>query len=185
MPKIKRKRRFIPDLIAESVYDIDMGLLRSWGVRGLIFDIDNTLAPYDQPSPSPQSAAYLKGLLNAGFKVCLISNNNRDRVELFNEALGLPVYPKARKPFTKALRAAAREMELDRGQVAVIGDQIFTDVYAARRAGMRAVLVRPIKGAENAFFRLKRAGERPFIRKYYKLERKRTEENGLRRQGRK
>ena len=172
----KIKKRFIPDTIKDTVYDIDIGYLEKNSIRGIIFDIDNTLVPYDTPLPTEEVSEYLTGLAAAGYQVCFVSNNKAERVELFNRTFNFRTYPCARKPSARALTEAVSHMRLNPGQVLMVGDQLFTDIYAARRAGTKAALVRPIKPVESLFFKIKRMGEKPFLRHYYKRCAKETGE---------
>ena len=154
---------FIPDFYLDDICALDAEFLRSRALKGLILDVDNTLAPRGSPRPSERVFAHIMELRANGIKVCLISNNGSERVSVFNEHLALPVYPKAGKPSAKAPLRAARDMGLPPESVAVAGDQIFTDVLAGKRAGMTAVLIKPIEPFENPFFCIKRLLELPFI----------------------
>jgi HAD superfamily phosphatase (TIGR01668 family) len=157
-----------PDFIYDSVYDIDFGALKKNNIKGLIFDIDNTLVSYNQPEPTNDVVGLMNKLKSENFEICFISNNDRQRVEQFNRNLKYLSFYKAGKPSTKFFKEAAKKMEMERGNIAVIGDQLFTDVIAAKRMKMPSVLVTPVEPVESVFFKLKRLGEKPFIKRYYK-----------------
>ena len=103
-----------------------------------------------------------------------VSNNTPERVARFAEPLGIPYTADAGKPGVKKYRALAEKERVSLDGCAVVGDQIFTDVLAASRLGVKSILVRPIKNVENNFFRFKRFFERPFVRAAKRKMRKRT-----------
>lgn len=158
----------MPDAVFEHYYDISSQYLLSLNIKALIIDIDNTLAPYEQAEPDERMASWFESLAKNGICTALISNNSRDRVELFNRSLGLPAYHKSGKPCAKNLRRAMAEMGSDKSNTALLGDQLLTDVLAGKHIGLKAFLVPPIKDRTSAFFRFKRALEVPTVKKYAK-----------------
>ena len=150
------KNLLVPDFVFGSRREITVEFLESRSIRGLILDIDNTLAPYEQPEPDEDLLSWFDLLKEAGIRVCLVSNNGRERVELFNRCLGLPAFWDCRKPSKKAAKRALEAIGTDKNETLVVGDQIFTDVVMAHAAGMRAVKVPPIKDKKTLFFRFKR-----------------------------
>jgi HAD superfamily phosphatase (TIGR01668 family) len=163
---------FIPDYIFAKFSDVSPEFLCSIGVKALLIDIDNTLAPYEQAEPDERIKEWFSALGAAGIKATLVSNNGRERVELFNRELGLPAYFKSGKPFAKNLKKAMRDMGSDRTNTAMLGDQLLTDAAAGKHIGLRAIIVPPIKDKTSAFFRFKRALEVGSIKKYVKRAKK-------------
>ena len=159
---------FIPDYIFSKYSDVTPAFLAEIGVKALLIDIDNTLAPYSVAEPDEKIVAWFSALADAGVKATLVSNNGRERVELFNKTLGLPAYYKSGKPFAKNLKRAMREMGSDAGNTAMLGDQLLTDAAAGKHIGLRTIIVPPIKDKTSAFFRAKRALELPSIKRYVK-----------------
>ena len=160
----------VPDLYCDDIYGITPEYVKGKGIEAVILDIDNTLVPYEIAEPTPEVRAWLNALTEAGIKVAFVSNNHAPRVEKFNETLGFPAFPDSGKPFKKACNKAMEALGSKPENTAIIGDQVFTDVLAGRNAGLAAAfLVKPIKDKTNLFFRFKRVLERPFIRKYAKL----------------
>ena len=173
---------FIPDRCFLTFDMLTPSLLEREGIKGLILDIDNTVAPYEEASPGPVALDWFKRLEAAGVRIAFVSNNNSDRVNEFNRSLGYPHYPNSKKPFGKYIRRAMEAMGTDKTNTALMGDQIFTDVLAARLAGLkRTFLVPPIKDKKDWFTRFKRHMERPVLKAY--LERRR-EKKRLRRERR-
>lgn len=159
-----------PDYMFHTYDEITPQFLKRIGVSAVLSDIDNTLAPYEMPEPDEKILAWAKSLADNGIKLALISNNSPERVEKFNGKLGLPAYPDSHKPGVKILKKALKELGADpeKHNVAVVGDQLLTDVAAARRLGAKAIIVPPIKDKKTLFFRFKRALEKPIIKKYLK-----------------
>ena len=117
-------------------------------------------------------ASSVISLENAGIKSALISNNATERVEAYNSLLGLPAYPDAKKPSTKAILTALNEMGVATAEAAGLGDQLLTDAWAVHKLDMISLIVPPIKDKKTLFFRFKRLLEKPFMKRYYKLKSK-------------
>lgn len=160
---------FMPDFMFGKFDDITPEFLKAQNIEFLLIDIDNTLAPYEEPTPNERVVAWFEAMRANGIKSVLVSNNHADRVELFNGELGLPAFADCRKPSPKRLRRYADAIGAVNERTAALGDQIFTDVWGAKKMGARAILVPPIRDKKTLFFRAKRLLEKPFIKKYKKL----------------
>ena len=156
----------VPDYYFEKFDDASAEFLKSIGVKGIIMDVDNTLEPYENPLPGEQVVNWLVELSGNGIKAAIVSNNDGERINLFNSSLGLVAYYKAKKPFKKNILRAMADIGTAKEETIFIGDQIFTDVWAARNAGIRAILVPPIKDRTDFLTKFKRFLERPILRKY-------------------
>ena len=148
--------------------DATPAALRELGIDTLLLDIDNTLAPYEQPDPDPRICAWLEALREAGIKAALLSNNHGERVERFSKTLGIPVQYDSCKPLPFKAKKLLKGIGADRTRAALMGDQIFTDVLCARLAGIKAILVPPIKDKTDHFTRFKRRMEKGPLKRYYK-----------------
>ncbi|MBR7151865.1 MAG: YqeG family HAD IIIA-type phosphatase [Clostridia bacterium] len=157
-----------PTYMFSSYREVTPDFLREHGIRGLLLDIDNTLAPYEQEDPDESILSWVKGMQAAGVAIALVSNNHPPRVERFNRPLGLLAYADSGKPFKRTLLRAMRELDREPSECAMMGDQLLTDSYAGRHIGLPSIIVPPIKDKTNAFFRFKRLLERPYIRRYAK-----------------
>jgi uncharacterized protein len=144
-------KRLLPDQIVNTVFDIDLDELKTRGVRGIITDLDNTLVGAKTPLATPQLVGWLDIVKDRGFKVVILSNNNKTRVGNFADPLGIPFIPAARKPAGASFRRALRLLELDPGHAVVVGDQMLTDVLGGRRAGLHTILVTPIAPSEEGW----------------------------------
>ena len=163
---------FVPEYRFDTFDMASAEFLVSIGVKGVILDVDNTLEPYEHPLPGEHVLAWLDSLKERGIGTAIVSNNNRERIELFNKDIGMPAYSKAGKPFKKNLIRAMRDMGTDKSDTVLMGDQVFMDVWAAHNAGIRAILVPPINDKRDLLTRFKRLLERPVLRKYDKLHEK-------------
>ena len=161
-----------PEYVFSTYRDVTPEFLTSLGIKALLIDIDNTLAPYEQDLPDESIISWFESLKKAGISAALISNNHPPRVELFNSLLSLPAYPDCGKPGSKYLLAAMEEMGSTPENTAGLGDQLLTDTLAVHRLDMISIIVPPIKDKRSLFFRFKRLLERPFMRRYRRLQKK-------------
>ena len=157
---------FTPHLRVKSVLELGVDRLRSLGIAGLLLDVDCTLKRYGDEACSDEVTGWINQLRDADFRLCLVSNGYARRIGPFAERMDLPFVAKALKPLPFKIRAAVRQMGIGRSQAAMVGDQIFADVMAARLAGVYSVLVDPINPDEEPWFtRLKRRPERLLLRR--------------------
>ena len=161
----------IPEKMKNTVYEYSAGLLTEEGIRGVIFDIDNTLVPYEKAEPDEELLDYFRSLGDCGIGITLVSNNTRERVEIFNKKTHFFAAPNAHKPRGKHIRECIKALGTEKSGTVLIGDQIFTDCLAAHLVGIRCFTVKPIAKKETAFFKFKRFFEKPFIRAYKRRER--------------
>lgn len=161
-----------PDYVFNTYDEITPEFLSSLGIKALLIDIDNTLAPYEQDLPDEKIIKWFDALKSAGIRAALISNNHPPRVELFNSLLGLPAYADSGKPGSRTLLLAMEQMGSTAENTAGLGDQLLTDTLAVHRLDMLSLIVPPIKDKRSLFFRFKRLLEKPFMRRYVRLNQK-------------
>lgn len=154
----------------DSVYDIDFEKLRADGIKAALFDIDNTLVPHGAPA-TDEIIAFFDKLHNLGIQTCLISNNKEPRVKPFADKVNSPYIYKAGKPSGKGYTKAMELLSSDTGNTVFVGDQIFTDIWGARKAGITSYLVKPIHPKEEIQIVLKRRLEW-FVLLFYRMEKK-------------
>lgn len=156
---------FYPDCYMKSTYDIDFDAYYEKGYRGIIFDIDNTLVPHGAPADerSKKLFAHLKEL---GYKVVLLSNNKEPRVKMFNDVVKVSYIFKAGKPLVKNYVKAMEMMGTNKENTLFVGDQLFTDVWGAKKTGIHNVLVQPIDKKEEIQIVLKRYLEKIVLASY-------------------
>lgn len=161
---------FYPDEYLDSTYSIDFEKLKAEGYRGILFDIDNTLVPHGAPADE-RALRLFAHLRELGMDSCLISNNQLPRVKPFAEAVGTKFIENAHKPGVKNYKKAMERMNCTPADALFVGDQLFTDVYGAKRAGMRTILVKPIHPKEEIQIVLKRYLEK-IVLYFYEKQRK-------------
>lgn len=148
-------KRFYPYEYANSSFAINYEELYDKGFRGILFDIDNTLVSHGAKADD-RAKELISKLKKIGFKVCLISNNKEERVRSFNDEVMVQYIFNARKPSRKGYKNAMETIGTNKENTIFIGDQIFTDVYGANRAGLKTILVKPIHPKEEIQIVLKR-----------------------------
>lgn len=163
---------FVPEFYFKSFDLADADFLLSQNIHGIILDVDNTLEPYENPHPTKKVIDWLEDLRAHGINAAIVSNNDANRIDLFNESIGLVTYSKAKKPLKKNVLNAMAAIGTSRENTVLMGDQVFTDVWAAHNAGIRAILVPPIRDKRDLFTRFKRLLEIPILKKYQRKQRK-------------
>ena len=164
-----------PDEYMDSTYAIDFKKLYNDGYRGILFDIDNTLVPHGAPADE-RAIALFKKLKQIGFTTCLISNNKEPRVKSFCDKVDSDYIFKAGKPLSGRYEEGIRKMKTTKENTLFIGDQIFTDVLGANRAGLYTIMVKPIHPKEEIQIVLKRYLERIVLFFYFRSIRKKSVE---------
>lgn len=160
--------QFYPDEYLESAYEIDYEAFYRQGIRGVIFDIDNTLVPHDAPADG-HAIELFERLRRTGFRTMLLSNNKEPRVKSFADKVGTDYLYKAGKPGKAGYRRAMERMGTCERTTLFVGDQLFTDVWGAKRSEIYAILVKPIHPKEEIQIVLKRYLERIVL--YFYLRR--------------
>ena len=159
--------KFYPDDYMMSTYVVPFEKLYEEGYRGVIFDIDNTLVPHGAPADE-RAVKLFERLKEIGFSSCLLSNNQEPRVKMFNSKVHTNYIFNAHKPSRKNYEKAMEIMGTDLTNTIFIGDQLFTDVWGAKRTGIRNILVKPIHPKEEIQIILKRYLEKIVLHFYIK-----------------
>ena len=165
-------RTFYPDNEVDSTYKINFEALYQRGFRGIIFDIDNTLVPHGAPADE-SALALFKRLKDIGFKTMLLSNNKEPRVKMFADAVDSPYIYKAGKPGRGGYEKAMAQMQTVKENTLFVGDQLFTDIWGAKKVGIVTYLVKPIHPKEEIQIVLKRYLEKIVLFFYHRSIKKR------------
>lgn len=171
-------KQFYPDYYVESTYVINFKKLYEKGYRGLLFDIDNTLVEHGADADE-RAVKLFEQLKELGFGICLMSNNKLERVERFNKEVNLQYIHKANKPFKKSYLEAMKRLGTDRINTVFIGDQLFTDVWGAKRLGIKNYLVKPINPKEEIQIVLKRYLEKIVLHSYKKYRKSKGKQKDM------
>ncbi|MCM1497752.1 MAG: YqeG family HAD IIIA-type phosphatase [Clostridium sp.] len=157
---------FFPNCYYDKKEDIPIEKYYEQGYRGILFDIDNTLVPHDEPVDEA-ARIIVRRLKELGFGICLISNNDEERVKTFADPLGVEYVYKAWKPAKRGYLEGMKRLGTDTDDTLFVGDQIFTDIWGANRAGIFSILLEPINPKEEIQIILKRIPER-FVKWRYR-----------------
>jgi len=161
-------KRFYPHTTAANVFELDEDFYKLNNIKGVIFDIDNTLVTSDTLTPPKDILDYFDFLEKMGIKIAIVSNNYPERVEAFCKDLPYIWIARAWKPFKKNLKKVQKSFELDSKEICLVGDQIFTDIYGGLRMKFHTVLVTAVGANETKFVAFKRIFEKAVMDEYYK-----------------
>lgn len=159
-------RFFYPDDYVKSIRDIDYGKIYASGIRGLIFDIDNTVVAYNSFEVSNDILDLFKNLADMGFGICFLSNSLKKRVTCFCDRFGVRGFHMALKPTPFRLMQAIKYLGLPRSKLAIIGDQVFTDVICGRTQNIYTILVSPIEPEKSFIKKIKRRLEKAILNEF-------------------
>ncbi|MCH7322185.1 YqeG family HAD IIIA-type phosphatase [Solibacillus sp. MA9] len=159
----------LPNEFVTSIFEVTPEKLANLGIKGIITDLDNTLVEWDRADATEELVAWFDMMREAGIKVIIASNNNEQRVRTFAEPHGIPFIYRAKKPLGKAYYDAMVKLRLNRNEVAMLGDQLLTDVMGAKRQKIYTFLVRPVADSDGLVTKFNRFVER---RVYNDLKRK-------------
>jgi len=153
-----------PNMVVNTLYDIKIAELKQQGICGIAIDLDNTIIPWNSQEICPEVVSWLNNLMLQDFKLCLVSNNSKGRVSKVALQCNVPFIAKALKPSRSGFRQAAQTMGLNPGSVAVVGDQLFTDILGGNRLGMVTVWVKPLTTKEFVGTKITRQLEKLAVR---------------------
>lgn len=157
-----------PDHIFEKTENITPAFLRQRGIRVLALDVDNTLTTHGNMAVSASMREWIAAMQQAGIGLMIVSNNKFTRVSPLAINLGLPYTSFAIKPLARGFLDVCRYFGVSAKEMAVVGDQIFTDVLGGNLFGATTILVQPIRIEKTTYFKVKRRLEKPFVNRYYK-----------------
>ena len=146
-----------PDMYKKSIYDIDYKKLKNYGIKCILFDLDNTLVPYTKNKPSRKLKDFIERIKDEGFKVIIFSNSNKKRLTA-----------SCRKPSKFKFKKVLDEYKFLQSEVAIIGDQITTDIFGGNRMGIFTILIKPISNEEFFYTKISRLIEKKIIKKLEK-----------------
>ena len=159
---------FHPDIYQKSIYSIDYNKLKERGIKCLLFDLDNTCIPYKEKGPTDKLKKLFFKLEEKNFKVIILSNSPRKRLEVFKKELNVDCCAKAGKPRKKNFLKIIKLYDYDLSEIAIIGDQIVTDIYGGNRVGITTILINPISNIDMPFTKIYRYIEKKKIAKMTK-----------------
>lgn len=150
-----------PDVELECVFDITPKLLSFMRIDALLLDVDNTLAIFKTAEPMPGVREWINVMREHGISLHILSNAKSERCEIFAKKVGLPYFAMSCKPLPFKISRAAKKVSKHKSQVALVGDQIFTDIIGGNVAGVQTILLEPIQEETQLSFRIRRRLEKP------------------------
>ncbi len=157
--------KYIPDVYQKSIYTIDYLKLKEKGIKCLLFDLDNTLVPYHIKSADEKLVELFSNLKEMGFQLIIFSNSFKKRVKPFKEELEVDCCSNARKPHSNRFYQILKEYRLAENEVAIIGDQVMTDIVGGNRVGITTILVNPISVRDPFWTKPNRLREKRIMKK--------------------
>lgn len=137
-------RLFLPKRQVRTIFELEPDWFKKEGIRGIVIDLDNTLVPWNVADAPDEVKKWIQLLVESGLQVTIFSNNSRDRVKQFAKPLNVPYVYRAKKPLEFGFKQAAKKMNISSGELAVIGDQLLTDVLGGNYFGAYTILVNPL-----------------------------------------
>ena len=162
--------KFVPDKHFQSIYRIDYESLKKQGIKLLIYDLDNCIAPADVSLPPKEAINLMFELKEMGFKCVLMTNSKKERVEAFRNALEIDTCASARKPLSKNYKKILKIYNKKPEEVAAIGDQLLTDIFGANRMGITSILINPISKYDRTITKFNRHIEKKLFKKMEKKD---------------
>lgn len=158
---------FVPTQLFRSVTSITPDYLKQHDIKALALDVDNTLTAHGSQEVSQQVEQWLAAMKQAGVRMAIASNNFEKRVAPFAKRLGLQYAAFCCKPSPLGLARVRRHLGVRKRQLALVGDQIFTDALGANLYGIRMLMVQPVENDVNPMIRMRRRLEQPVLRRYF------------------
>lgn len=159
---------FLPKKQVHTIFDIEPSLLKTKGIKGIIVDLDNTLVPWNVAHATDEVIDWIRKMEEVDIKVTIFSNNNKERVTVFAEPLGTDFIYKAKKPLPRGFNVAKKKMNLKRDEIAVIGDQLLTDILGGNLNRFYTILVTPLVQSDARITTFNRNLERIILNHFYR-----------------
>lgn len=157
---------FYPKSYFKNILEIDMNFIEKNNIKAILLDIDNTMIDTDN-NILEGLEDWVEKAKNHGIKFCILSNTNKKEKSRKNvKKLEVPYIYFAKKPLKFGFNRAKKIVQENSENIAVIGDQILTDVLGANRSHMYSILVEPLAEKDIFVTRFNRLIERQILKKY-------------------
>ena len=157
--------KYIPDMYQKSIYTVDYQKLIDRGVKCILFDLDNTLVPYHIKHANEKIGELFHTLREKGIKVVIFSNSPKKRLNVFKEELAVDCFAGARKPSKKGFESILNTYKYSISEVAIVGDQLLTDIVGGNKVGITTVLVNPVSTKDPYWTKPNRFFEKKIMKK--------------------
>ncbi|MBQ6884446.1 MAG: YqeG family HAD IIIA-type phosphatase [Clostridia bacterium] len=155
-----------PDIKLRGITDITVELLNKYDIKALLLDVDNTMSTHHGTILTEGLMEWIKKMQDSGIKLMVLSNSKKFRIEPFAARIGLPYISLGCKPLPTGYLRGVRKLKEKRKNVAIVGDQIFTDVLGGNAVGVKTILLTPIKLEDGWSFKVRRKLEKKLYKKY-------------------
>lgn len=160
--------KFLPDIYQKSIYTINYEKIKSRGIKCILFDLDNTLAPDKVKKPSEKLIEFINKLKEMGFKVIIFSNSHKQRIRPFKEGLMVDAAYLSRKPFKGKFLKVMKIYGYTESEIAIVGDQLLTDILGGNNVNITTILINPISKNDGIFTKFNRIIENRIFSKLKK-----------------
>lgn len=161
---------YIPDIYVKSIYYIDYEKLKQRGIKCILFDLDNTIAPLSLKNPNKKIKDLFTKLKTMGFKIIIFSNSGKTRLKPFKDELEVDCAFSCKKPMRNKFDLILKEYRFAVSEVVIVGDNIITDVLGGNKVGITTILVNPISTKEKIKTKISRIYEKHVMNKLSKKE---------------
>ena len=162
--------KYIPDIYIKSIYYIDYEKLKDRGIKCILFDLDNTIAPLSLKKPNKKIKDLFKKLKELGFKLIIFSNSGKTRLKPFKDELEVDCAFSCKKPSRNKFDLILKEYKFEISEIVIVGDNIITDILGGNKVGITTILVNPISAKEKLTTKICRIYEKKIINKLSKKE---------------
>ncbi len=162
--------KYVPDMYQKSIYEINYQRLFDRGIKCLLFDLDNTLVPYNIKEPNEKLSELFNNLKKIGFRIIIFSNSGKKRLKIFKDSLEVDCCARAMKPFAGKFLKVLDEYKYNINEVAIIGDQLLTDIKGGNMVGITTIFINPISKKDHFATSFNRFVERRIIKKLSKKD---------------
>ncbi len=157
--------KYLPDMYKESIYKINYDKLKEIGIKCLLFDLDNTIVPFREKEPRIETKELFYKLKQKGFKIIIFSNSPKMRLNPFKEELNVDIYGSAKKPCSRSFYNVLKKYKFNENEVAIIGDQILTDIVGGNKVGITTILTTPLESKDPFWTKPNRIREKRIMQK--------------------
>ncbi len=157
--------KFVPDIYSKSIYTIDYKTLKKNNIKCLIYDLNNTIAPLTLNKPDKKLIDLFDELKDMKFKIYIVSNSIKKRVEPFKNILGVDSAYLAMKPSLRKYKKIFNINKFKDNEIAVIGDELINDIWTGNRMNFVSIFVNPIGTKEYVSTKIGRVFENFIINK--------------------
>lgn len=154
-----------PQFMFDNITDISLEFLERQSIKGLLVDVDNTLTTAHASGILKNGVeSWIQNMLSNGIKILILSNAKTKRIKPFAQKIGLEFQALSLKPLPFRYIKAAKKIKLKRKEIAIIGDQLFTDILGGNLAGVKTILVTDITPEDKLSFKIRRNLEKKILR---------------------